>query len=368
MRGIFIEAHIADLHFGVIDPVVQLKIYREQFIDKLKNLQQLDIISINGDLFDRRYLANSEVITCVNLFMSDLIDLCDEKECSLILIHGTESHDSHQFNIFYHYKNNSDIDLHIIEKAQFINVMGKEILCLPEEYNKGKAYYEELFRSKEYDACYMHGTFVNSIYGKSYEDLGSNKEPVFSMRNFWRCKGPIMAGHVHIAQCLEKHVYYSGSPIRWMFGEEDPKGFMILCHNLDTQYYYVHFEEIKSFRYDTIDMDQLLLSDPNEVIKYLEGLHDSGIDHIRLVIKKYSDNLPIIKEYFRTATWLKLEDKTKALEALRRNEEEIKKYSGMEFLVDPNIDEYTKFVMYVNSQEGEEYLTVDELKKLLRGD
>lgn len=367
MNKIFIEAHIGDIHFGVINPITQLDILQEQFIDKIKPLN-LDIISIDGDLFDKKFLANSEVITCVNIFIKSLVDICVEKNCSLIIIHGTESHDAHQLNLFYHYKTYPGLDLHIIEHAQFITIKGKTILCIPEEYNKGKEYYQRIFRQREYDACYLHGTFVHSIYGKDIENLDSNREPVFSMRNFWRCKGPIIAGHVHVPQCLEKHFYYTGSPIRWMYGEEQPKGFIILFHNLETSEYYIHFQEIKSFRYDTIDLDELLMTDPYEIIKYLEQLHESGIDHIRILIKKYTDNLPIIREYFRTANWLKVEDKSKALQLIQRSEDSLKKYKGLEFLIDPALDEYSKFVMYVNMQEGEQFITVEELKKILIGE
>ena len=153
-----------------------------------------------------------------------------------------------------------------------------------------------------------------------------------------------------------------------MYGEEQPKGFIILFHNLETSEYYIHFQEIKSFRYDTIDLDELLMTDPYEIIKYLEQLHESGIDHIRILIKKYTDNLPIIREYFRTANWLKVEDKSKALQLIQRSEDSLKKYKGLEFLIDPALDEYSKFVMYVNMQEGEQFITVEELKKILIGE
>ena len=45
-RGTLLEAHIADIHFGAIDPKVQYDILKEQFLDKIFRLK-LDIISIN---------------------------------------------------------------------------------------------------------------------------------------------------------------------------------------------------------------------------------------------------------------------------------------------------------------------------------
>lgn len=364
MRGTFIEAHIADIHFGALDPQIQYQLLQDQFVNKIKDLP-LQIISINGDLFDKKYMANSVVVTYANQFIANLVDICKQKNATLILISGTESHDAHQLNNFYHYLYRDDVDVRIVENMRFINVKGKEILCIPEETNMGMEYYMSFFRDREYDACYLHGTIVNSIYGFNVEDLNSNKRPTFSIKNFWRCTGPIMCGHVHIAQCLNSHIYYSGSPLRWQFGEEQDKGFMVLCHNLDTREYYVHFEPIVSFRYDTIDLDTILMSDPNEIIKYLNGLKESGIDHIRLKINKYVDIIPILKEYYRNKKWMTIEDKTRVELALKANEDVLKRYEGLEFLNDPNIDEYTKFCMYVNHYEGEGFVTVDRLKELI---
>lgn len=363
MRGTLVEAHIADIHFGVIDPYTQLDILRTQFLDKIAMLPKLDIVSINGDYFDRKYLANSDVITCANQFMSELVTLCKQRNTSIILIHGTESHDAHQLGLYYHYVKDPSIDFHIISKARFITVKGKVILCLPEESCRGQEYYETLFRKQEYDACYLHGTYVGSIYGTNKPDLNARR-PIFELKNFWRCTGPIICGHVHIALCLNRHVYYCGSPIRWMFNEEQPKGFLILCHNLDTREYYIHMEEIVSFKYVTIDVDSLLMSDPRQIIQYLEQMKRDGVDYIRLKIKEPNDNLPIIKDYFHASDWVSY-DVVKT--TLSMNKEVIQsKYNGLDFLVDPNIDEFTKFVMYVNSQEGEGFVTVDKLKAILK--
>lgn len=368
MRGTFVEVHIADIHFGAFDPKVQLNILREQFLNKILLLPMIHIISINGDLFDRKYMANSEVITCANQFMYELICICKKYNASILLIHGTESHDAHQFNLFYQYLDDKTIDFRIIETMQYQWIKGKTVLCIPEESNKGYEYYASMFRERDYDACYMHGTFVNSIPGFDHEDLDSEKRPTFDINNFWRCNGPIISGHVHVAQCYKRHFYYSGSPMRWMFGEEQPKGFLILCHNLDTGEYIVRNEEIVSFQYVTIDLDNLLMTDPKEIIHYLEGLKESGIDYIKLKIKKYIDAVPIIKEYFRSKEWMTISDKIKAETILKANEEALNKYKGLEFLTDPNIDDYTKFVMYVNSQEGEGFLTIEKLKELLKDD
>jgi len=363
MRGTFVEAHIADIHFGALDPSVQYKLLHEQFISKIIDIP-LDIISINGDLFDKKFMANSDVITYATKFIADLVEICKMKGSTLILIEGTESHDAHQLNSFYHY-NGLDADVRIIESANFINVRGKEILCLPEEYGKGYEYYRSLFANREYDACYLHGTIVGSIFGKSVPNLNSDREPIFSIENFWRCKGPIICGHVHVAGCYNSHIYYSGSPLRWRFGEEQEKGFFLLCHNLDTQEYYMHFNPVVSFRYDTLDLDEILLSDPKDIINYLDNLKANGVDHIKLKVRKYTDVLPILRDYYSTKKWMVIEDKSRLEKVMEENDNNLKQYEGLSFLNDPSIDEYTKFVMYVNHYEGEGFITIEKLKELI---
>ena len=360
MRNTLIEAHIADIHFGVIDPYTQLNILREQFLNKLYYMKQLDIVSINGDLFDRKFLANSDAVRCCNMFIIDLMNICRMHNATIILIHGTESHDAHQLNMYDCYRSET---FRIIDHIQFIIVKGKTILCIPEENNKNSEYYMSQFRSMEYDACYLHGTYVGSIYGFNNPTL-EGKKAVFELKHFWRCNGPIICGHVHVPQCLHKHVYYCGSPIRWMFGEEQPKGFLILCHNLETQEYYVGFEEIVSFRYDTLDLDNILMSDPREIINYLERLKSNGIDYIKLKIRKRPEIVPILRDHFRNSNWMTIED----IKPKQESETVENKYNGLDFLMDNSLDEYTKFVMYVNSQEGEGFITVDKLKEVLKED
>ena len=98
-----VEAHIADIHFGAIEPNLQYKILQEQFLQHLHELQVLDIISINGDLFDHRFLASSDAIMYASMFIQELIEIAKEKNATLILISGTASHDADQLKLFYHY-------------------------------------------------------------------------------------------------------------------------------------------------------------------------------------------------------------------------------------------------------------------------
>jgi len=363
----FVEAHIADLHFGVIDIETQYTILNEQFLDYLEQMNILDIVSINGDIFDHKFMASSNVIVYALYFMNRLVDICRRKRATLILITGTGSHDADQLKIFSTYMRDPTVDVRIIFSTQFIYVKGKKILCIPEEYGKGEAYYNSfLFESGPYDACYMHGTFVGAIPGKNERDIDSIREPVFGIEDFALCKGPIISGHVHVHNRYKKDFYYTGSPLRWRFGEEEEKGFIILLHNIYTRQYMIHFEPIQSFRYNTVYLDHLLDQDPRFVIQHIQSLRDSGIDYVRVKFtRNVLDKISIIKSYYRNRSDVKIEtdfEQAKIEQQLTDMNNALQQY---DYLFDKNLSPIDILVRYINTQEGEEYWTVDSLNEFL---
>lgn len=367
-QGLLTEVHIADIHFGVIDPAIHWQILNEQFLAKIINLN-FNILSIDGDLFDHKYMSNSDVVMYAIKFIDQCVEICKAKNATLIILHGTKSHDSDQLKLFYHYIEDNTVDVRIIENICFQYVGNAKILCIPEEYGKGKEYYDKyLHLSGLYDTAFMHGTFKGSIYGANQINLDIER-PVFGIESFNNCLGPIISGHVHKQGCFDKHFYYTGTPVRYCYGEEEPKGFLIIMHDLATHQYYPHFEEIKSFRYDTINLDHMLMEDPKIVINYLRQLQSSGIDNIRVEFTSCDniDNIELIKNFFRNDSSIKIKSENVAVvQTMMQNQENIDKYSGMGFLMDNTLDPNEKFVKYVNYKEGYEYITVDKLVEILQ--
>lgn len=365
-RGTMVEIYISDIHFGVIDAKTQYDILMNTFIMKINNIH-FDALYIAGDLFDHKLQASSNAVLYAELFINECVKLCRLNNATLILLHGTSSHDSNQLKLFYHYLSDPSIDIRIVENTRFEMIKNKRVLCIPEEYNKGSQYYERfLYNSGFYDGVCMHGTLKGSIYGANEMDLNTKKNPVFDLNNFCKCTGPIISGHVHVAGCFEGHMYYPGSPLRWKFGEEQDKGFIILLHNLDTRQYRIHFEKIESFRYDTINLDHIL-EDPQKVISYVDELKKNGIDFIRLEFSiDREDCLNIIKHYFQKdptikflETYKKEKNKKSIHEALNS------KYTGYDYILDDNIEPEDKLTRYINQELGYEYITIDDLKRII---
>lgn len=363
-KEILVEAHIADIHFGAFEPSKQYEILKEQFIDRI-NLLDLDLISVNGDLFHHKFMSNSDAVLYAMKFINDLVNISRAKGCTLFILHGTPSHDANQTRLFYRYMEDKTVDVRVIETIRFEYVKGKKILCIPEVPGLGKLFYEEVLYNNAYDAVCMHGTIRGAIYGKDTEDL-DQPSPVFDINNFKYCRGPIISGHVHVAGCHYTDFYYSGSPYRWVYGEEQPKGYFILLHNVVSREYYIHFEEVQSYRYDTINFDEMITYDPSVVISEIKRLQDSGIDNIRLEFTADHENINIIKTYFRNNPSVAIKCDYKNDLIRKKSKEALEQYVEYDYLTDKSLSEFDILSKYINQNKGYVYITPQELIDILK--
>ena len=367
-RGTLIEVHLADLHFGAFDPKKQYQILVEQVLSDIAQLPKLDIISIDGDLFDHKVMSNSDAALYASKFVADLVHIAKQKNATLILLAGTYSHDFDQLKLFYHYMDNSNnygVDVRVITNIQFEYIKGAKILMVPELNSIDESVYQKFFnQSGWYDAAFVHGTFEGSVYG----NLTSGSSRLLTAEDFKYCTGVAISGHVHKAGCFQGFYYYCGCPYRWKFGEAEEKGYIILAHDLDTQVHYVDFRPIKSFRYDTIFLDQLISEDPKAICDYINQRRiNDGIDFIkvkfRVPIPGY--NKTIINNYYRNnpTTFVEFMDVSEVEK--QKQEQAIMNNSQYSYLMDPGISDFERFVMYVNEKEGCEFITVQRLTELL---
>jgi DNA repair exonuclease SbcCD nuclease subunit len=214
-----------------------------------------------------------------------------------------------------------------------------------------------------YDYCFLHGTFEGSVYGD--KPIGNGR--LFKMSDFDMCKGFMVGGHVHTPGCHKGYFYYTGSPYRWKFGEEEDKGFLTTLYNTETCSHYVNFNKIESFRYITIEWKEAV-KDPKLTIEYINRIQkEQGIDFLRVkfnVPVNGSDKV-IIQNYYKhnsntTVNFLdvmeerKLEDKANGV-----------LNSDYDFILDNQLSDIEKFVRFVNMKEGSEFITIDKLKEIL---
>ena len=365
--GEVLEVHIADIHFGAIDPETEYNILVEQFLTPISKIK-FDILSIDGDLFDKKFLASAAAVDYASRFVYDCINICMINNATMMILAGTKSHDADQLSMFYGFTYRDDVDFRIIEDCHFEYAKGLKILCIPEEYGKSAEYYADKL-CDTYDTVFMHGTIVGSVYGANKYVLETKKAPIFNLEAFAGCRGPIIAGHVHKAACFESYMYYVSNPVRYRFGEEEEKGYGIVLHSPMGHLY--HFCPITSFRYDTIDISSIAYNDPSQIITYLDNIKAQGIDHIRIDFSSKSDFTAqnLVERYYAndpTITIKRYTDSSSKEKPVIENAID-EKYNKMDFLIDPSVDSYTKFVNFVNYNEGKTILTVDQLKAILSG-
>lgn len=370
MKDIYKIVSISDIHMGVLDPLYMYNTLKKQFIDRLINLD-FDIMAICGDIFDSKFMSNNPIIMYTLQLMDDIVSLCKSKNATLIIIDGTQSHDNGQLSLFYHYMQDPNIDVRIIDKIQFEQVKGLRVLCIPERYGILEEEYNNiLFSSGRYDLCLLHGTFKGSFKGSEIATLKSNHAPVFSINSFCNCAGPILMGHYHIPGCYEEYAYYNGSPLRFRFGEEQEKGFLVTIMNNLTRRHYTELIPIDSYIYNTINIDHILESDPKDIIAYIKQIkEEQGIDFIRVQFNNANENMNIVRNYFRNSNSVKLQDLGKKDKQIQMIDDNIlKQNQKYSYILDTEISDYDKFIMYMNQNEGYDFITYDELIKLLEGD
>ena len=360
---------IADIHFGAVDSTYMLNNLNTQFINRISPLD-FDILAICGDLFDSKFMANNPIIGSAIAFIDSLVNLCIQKNATLILLDGTQSHDNGQLNLFYHYLSNPALDMRIVEQIKFEYVKGLRILCIPERYGLPESEYKTyLYDSGCYDLCLLHGTYKGSFKGSEVATLSNNHAPVFSINMFCNCTGPILMGHYHKSQCYDGYAYYNGSAFRFAFGEEEPKGFLVTLFNAYTRWHYTQLIPINSHTYVTININDLINEDPKKIIDFIKQHKEiNNIDFIRVQFNNANENMNIVRNYFRnnaSVTLQELDKKTRQLEQI--DQSVMEQNSQYSYILDNNIGDYDKFVMYINQNEGKDFITVEELTSLLEG-
>ena len=74
-RGTLITAHISDLHFPAMDPQRQYNILEDQFLKKIEVMPRLDLICVNGDLYDHKLMTSSDGTLYASMFVARLVEI-----------------------------------------------------------------------------------------------------------------------------------------------------------------------------------------------------------------------------------------------------------------------------------------------------
>lgn len=248
MKSAYVGAVIADLHFGAMPAKSLYNELDKGLLKYLKSLKILNFLVFAGDLLDSRLNLNSDHTKYLFIFLKKLMEICAEKNCKLRILKGTMSHDNNQLDILKYFAN-LNVDFKVIETVTEEELFpDMKVLYIPEEYVDDPDYYTEYF-NKEYDMVFGHGMLAEVAFvGKAQSsEVTMKKAPVFKSDDILKItKSVAFFGHIHKSQCIKGRIYYTGSYSRWVYGEEEPKGFMMCVYTPDTGNYEVEFIENKN--------------------------------------------------------------------------------------------------------------------------
>lgn len=354
--------NISDIHIGKKDDM-KLKEELEIFFDYLKDTENIDMITISGDLFDRVLTANEYGTTLALEFIQRLIDLY-VSEIDIRIIKGTRSHDFNQLDILKVFKEKAGSHFKIIEKNEVEVFNGYKILYLPEEYptDYDDFYKENLLgvEDKVYDFIIGHG-MIDFIAFTGYEDDSENRvhgTPTHKADDLIRVtKGPIIFGHIHEKQEYKDKIYYTGSYSRYSFDTPSEKGFMVFDIDDDdpSNFKMTFIENTSAPTYAVLDIDKLNLEGVDDHVKYIKELSDK-YDFVKIKTGNKA-NLDIARALTEKDSSIKVQSVNKEKETIKVDpkyeyilkkelplNETIRKFMSEEYDKDIDIDFISKVI------------------------
>ncbi len=233
---------MSDVHIGAHNPVKLEEELNGVFLKFVsENAEEIDIIVINGDLFDGKLNFEEESGRLALRFFNSLYLICIDNGIKIRLVRGTLSHDlMNQLNVFSTYiEEDEEDDIVMIITANEIvtefelNGVPINFLYVPEEYPKDSdLYFKHLYSEMDtygINMAFVHGTFDFTAFlgQKIMSEKPIKTAPVFDSNEMMkRVTGHIIAGHIHSPITHKDKIFYCCSFSRNSFGEDKDKGFV----------------------------------------------------------------------------------------------------------------------------------------------
>ena len=301
---------ISDVHLGhhrtrtpkVIDGLYKL-------LPEGKETQDLDLIIIAGDLFDRLLQKNDEWMWMIELWAMWLLKVCAKNNIVLRVLEGTPSHDWKQSKMFETYNKGTEFaaDVRYVEtlEYEYHTGLGLGILYLPDEWHPDLTHcFKEAKRvlaehgEEQADIIIMHGQFEYQLPEHVGIEFHSSAAWESIVREF------IFCGHVHHHSHRGK-ILVAGSFERLKHGEEEPKGYIRGTLMPNGRHKVRFVENTAAQQYVTIDCRDLPVNEAMAKIDTVVRTLPEG-SFIRIEASS-SDNvaaaIPFLKEQYSKLYW-----------------------------------------------------------------
>ena len=308
-------ASFSDIHLGAnrtTTPEILAGLY--DAFDKNQLFENIDVLIIAGDLFDRLLEVNNEHLTSIIVWMSYVIRQCERKDITLLVLAGTKSHDRDQNELWVStaWAMRSTCKLHYANtlSIEYFKDWDMNVLFVPDNLNPDSsvtwAELEELMEAKglkKVDFAVMHGQFQHQL-----PEFISEKSPATHKNSNYLniVEHYIFVGHIHTHSVYDR-ILAQGSFDRMAHGEEEPKGFLMAEINLRgnvSDDWFAFIPNPRAKKYITInclglELDQALV----KIAQEIEILSDG--EYARIEAEKASPIFSNMEEVMKMAPLVK---------------------------------------------------------------
>lgn len=368
---------ISDIHFGlpasarIYDELKQVK----EFIEK----NELDVIHINGDFFDRKLSFSEPAALLAMQFFYDIRELCIKKKIKLRIIHGTLSHERNQTEMFNKFAS-KHLDMKVINTVSEEELFpGFNVLYVPEEYPVDADEFYAPYKTKEYSAIMMHGMWdflaMNSMIEQANR-TDFQTAPIFKFEDWKQCvpHGMIICGHIHSRHIYRKKIFYPGSFSAWDFTDLSERGFAYYTYDTDRKFYKVNFiNNTLCPSFGTISLDDLGIDLENyDVSEFQEAvkLASEKYDNFRVDIDTNmlsAENVEILKKTYKDNGKIKIKILDKKMIVLNEEDDQYTRYEYI-FRNLLSIEETIhKFIQEdLSNHEGADKITFEQIQNIIK--
>lgn len=221
-------AFLSDVHLGTKLKQMDYLKSLDMFLQLIKDHKEpCHAIMVCGDLFDHR--LNIDECKFATVFLLNLVcNFCGRNGKTHVpvhFIHGTASHDNDQYDIFLPMLSKIDNVEVFYTKETCTKTLhnGMTVLYLPQIY--GDFDYSPYLQNQHYNIIVGHGPMSST---NKTPCRSAQYEIMHSADQLGKISDICVFGHYHGYTDFGNHVFYNGSMLRWMYGEDETKRF-IFC-------------------------------------------------------------------------------------------------------------------------------------------
>lgn len=272
---------LSDIHFGhnINKTCYIVENLNKFFHNYSKELENLHVIFIAGDIFDRLLSNSSQDYILATEWLTELILFCKNNNIKLRILEGTPSHDWKQAKLISAIisKLKVDIDYKYIDTLliEYMEEYKLHVLYIPDEYKPKaidtlKEVKKKLKEMKltQVDIAIMHGQFHYQLPMIKLDSSHTEEEYLNLVKRY------ISIGHIHTPSIYNR-IIAQGSFDRLAHNEEETKGGVIITLS------------------DTNGDTYKFLNNNNAMVFKTIKFKDESIDKICTKVRKILKDLPI---------------------------------------------------------------------------